>query len=79
MAKRGRKREGVKRLRAADTFPDVSPSTFSAASVDETKALWEPYYGRSLTDDEAREILANASNFVRALMEAAKKPDDSGD
>jgi len=75
MAKRGRKREGVKGLRAADTSPDVSPSSFSAALVDETKALWEPYYGRSLTD----KILANASNFVRVLMEAGKKPDDSAD
>lgn len=49
-----RKREGVKRLRAADTLPDVRPSSFSAAFVDEAKALWEPHYGRPLTDDEAR-------------------------
>lgn len=79
MAKRGRKREGIKRLGNADTLPDASPSSFSAALVDETKALWEPYYGRSLTDDEARELLANASNFFRALIGASKKQDHKAD
>lgn len=34
-----------------------------------TKALWEPRYGRELSDEEAREILRNVVEFFTTLEE----------
>ncbi|MHB8509001.1 MAG: hypothetical protein ACYDGR_10205 [Candidatus Dormibacteria bacterium] len=33
-----------------------------------TRDLWEPRYGRRLSDEEAREILTNMTGFCRVLL-----------
>ena len=42
-----------------------------------TKALWEPRYGRKLSDEEAREIVANVTEFFTILEEWASREDDA--
>ncbi len=37
--------------------------------IDETIALFEPRYGRKITREEAREILANLTGFFEILLE----------
>lgn len=40
---------------------------FSESLIVETKGVWAPYYGRSLTNEEATEILNNVSVFFGKL------------
>jgi hypothetical protein len=49
----------AKRALDMDSYIPAKPSNFSAALVEEKKMLWQPYYGRPLTDREARELLSN--------------------
>lgn len=79
MAKRGRKRKDVKRLRGVDAFREFEPWMFSAKWVEETKAFWAPCYGRSLSDCEARDLLANACNVYLLLISANKRSDKDSD
>jgi hypothetical protein len=51
-----------------DSYIAAKPSSFSAALVEETKMLWQPYYGRSLSDLEARELLSNVCNIFHLLV-----------
>lgn len=40
---------------------------YSAALIAETKEVWQPYYARRLTDEDAREIIENIVGFMDAL------------
>ena len=51
-----------------DSYIAAKPSNFSAALVEETKILWQPCYGRPLSDLEARELLANVCNVFHLLV-----------
>ncbi len=41
-----------------------------------TKTLWEPRYGRKLSDEEAREIARNVVGLFTILEEWASSEDD---
>ena len=45
-----------------------TPSALSPELLAATRALWEPRYGRQLSDEEARQILANMLGFCHALL-----------
>jgi hypothetical protein len=36
--------------------------------IADTRAVWEPLYGRPLTDEEVHEILFNTAGLLRALF-----------
>ncbi len=46
----------------------LTPSSHSPALVRATRDLWEPRYGRRLSDEEARQILENMIGFSRVLL-----------
>lgn len=41
---------------------------YSRQLIDETIEVWQPYYDRKLTDEDAREIIENVAGFFGALM-----------
>ena len=43
------------------------PSSYSREHIAYTKEVWEPYYGRRLTDGEAEEIIRNVVHLYRVL------------
>lgn len=56
-------------------FPDQSkarPAWIDDLLIEETKAVWEPIYGRSLTTAEAVEILLNVGRLLDAIQD--RKP-----
>jgi hypothetical protein len=79
VAKRERKRKDVKRLRDVDAFRGFEPWMFPVNLVEETRAFREPYYGRSLSDCEARDLLANACNICFLIIAANKHSDRDTD
>ena len=38
-----------------------------------TRAVWEPIYGRPLSDDEVTEILVNVSNLFPVLFNSSRR------
>ena len=58
----------AKRALDMDSYIAANPSNFSAALVEETRILWQPYYGRPLSDHEARELLSNVCNLFNLLV-----------
>ena len=53
----------------ADAVQPRHPKTrYSRQLIDETIEVWQPYYEKKLTDEDAREIIENASAFFGALM-----------
>ena len=43
---------------------------YSRQLIDETIAVWQPFYDAKLTDDDARQIIHNMTTFIRALLDA---------
>lgn len=41
---------------------------YSRQLIDETIEVWQPYYDKKLTDEDAREIIENVAAFFGALM-----------
>lgn len=67
------KREGTRDRPAKpaldmDSYTAAKPSNFSAALVEETKVVWQPYYGHPRSDAEARELLSNVCNLFNLLV-----------
>lgn len=42
---------------------------YSQETIKLTKELWEPKYGRSLSDNEAEDIIRNLTNYFDVLIE----------
>lgn len=42
---------------------------YSRTLLDETKAVWQPYYKKRLTDEDAREIIENMVSFLSILSD----------
>lgn len=40
---------------------------YSKRLIEETKQVWQPYYARALTDEDAREIIENMMSFMRLV------------
>lgn len=40
---------------------------YSRGLIEQTKAVWQPYYDHVLTDEDAREIIEHMVSFVRDL------------
>ena len=49
---------------------------FSDELLDETTEIWQPLSPRTLTREDAREILENVTGFFRILIEWKKKEDE---
>lgn len=64
------------RQSAAKRLP---PSRYSRTLLDETIALWQPYYPAPLTDEDAREIIDNVAGFFSLLMGARRLSRELGD
>ena len=45
--------------------------------IRQTKDLFEPRYGRELSDEEAREIIDNAVNYMKILIALDQKQEKS--
>ena len=41
---------------------------YSRQLINETIEVWQPYYDKKLTDEDAREIIENVAAFFGALM-----------
>lgn len=41
---------------------------YSRQLIDETIEVWQPYYDKKLSDEDAREIIENMAAFFGALM-----------
>jgi hypothetical protein len=41
--------------------------------IDETRAVWQPYYKSALTDDDIVEILLNVRNLFQLLREQIRE------
>ena len=57
-----------------------SPNRYSALPgwitpqvVEQTRAVWQPYYKSPLTDDDAIEILLNVGNLFQLLREQVRE------
>ena len=44
------------------------PAWITSELIADTRGVWEPVYGRPLTNDEIIEILLNAAGVLRALF-----------
>jgi len=53
------------------------PATrYSRELVEETKTVWQPYYEKALTDEDAREIIENMVSFLAILADHRGRPAD---
>jgi len=46
--------------------------------LDETKQVWQPYYARELTDEDAREIIENMIEFVNLMADLHPEEESGG-
>lgn len=53
---------------AAPASAKLPPLRYSRALLDETIALWQPHYAEPLTDEHAREIIDNVSEYFGILL-----------
>jgi phosphoribosyl-ATP pyrophosphohydrolase len=58
-----RKRSLLASNSGSGKFRPTNLDQFSDKIVEETKEVWAPYYGRALTDHEAREILCGVNDL----------------
>lgn len=58
---------------AGEVTGRAAPTRYSRALLDETKAVWQPYYSEALTDEQAREIIDNVAGLARFLVREAKQ------
>ena len=59
---------------AATNLDEEDCAVASDDLIDQTIALFEPRYGRKITREEAREILANLTGFFEILLEWDLEP-----
>lgn len=52
---------------ADQVVPGVPRTRYSRGLIEQTKAVWQPYYDEVLTDEDAREIIEHMVNLVRDL------------
>ena len=57
----------------------LPPSRYSRALLDETIALWQPHYARRLSDEDARDIIDNLSEYFRILLKWRAAGQTNGD
>jgi accessory colonization factor AcfC len=55
------------------TFPGADASSFTKACDRELRQIYEPRYGRRLSDEEVTEIRRNLEAFAAGLLAAAKE------
>ncbi len=49
--------------------PEMHPKQrYSRSLIEETISVWQPYYEKALTEEDAREIIDNMALFVGGLL-----------
>lgn len=59
--------KAVRHVNRGTGLSGTSVSTFSSNFLSETKEVWQPYYERELTVEDAREIASNMVEFINIL------------
>jgi len=51
----------------------TSQTRFTDEAIADTIQVWAPYYGGTLTESDAVEILMNVTDFIDTLVQAERK------
>jgi len=76
-----RRRVSVPLENADQVDPRPARPRFSRGLIEQTKAVWQPYYDDVLTDEDAREIIEHMVGLVRdlsACRSAMRKGESNG-